>query len=480
MVFSSVLFLFIFLPIVLIGYVVLPTLTLRNLFLLAASLFFYAWGEVFFVGVMIASILTNYAFGLAIDRFRGRSLAGGLLAAAVIVNLGLLAFYKYANFIVDSINALLSPVGVSPIDLDPVHLPIGISFFTFQALSYVIDVYRDEAPVQKSPLRIALFVSLFPQLIAGPIVRYHDIAKQLSDRSVSLDDFTYGVQRFTIGLGKKVLIANTVALPADQIFALPNESLTPGVAWLGALCYTLQIYFDFSGYSDMAIGLGRMFGVRCLENFNDPYIAQSIQEFWRRWHISLSSWFRDYLYIPLGGNRGSAFRTYFNLVTVFFLCGLWHGASWTFVVLGLYHGLFLVIERLGWANVIGKAPRPLRHLYALIVAIVGWVFFRAETFGQAAAFLAAMMGLQGTSENGMDVRLYLSNTVLVAMVLGAIGSAPLFPTLGRRFAKATRSTSLMKALPLQVIAVSFCLSVLVMSILRLSASSHNPFIYFRF
>src|SRR5947208_3765821 len=294
---------------------------------------------------MLASIAFNYWMAIAIDRRRGDPQAPWFLAVAVGVNLVVLCVFKYANFFSDNVNALFLVLGVDPVVVPRVLLPIGISFFTFHAISYVVDVYRRDATAQKSPVHAALYLLLFPQLIAGPIIRYRDIADQLARRTVRLDDFAYGVRRFVIGLAKKVLIANVVAGPADAIFGMPAAQLSAAHAWLGIVCYTLQIYFDFSGYSDMAIGLGRMFGFRFPENFRWPYIAASVQEFWRRWHISLSTWFRDYLYVPLGGNRVPPARTYRNLVTIFFLCGLWHGASWNFVLWGLWHGAFLVVER---------------------------------------------------------------------------------------------------------------------------------------
>ena len=329
MLFSSTIFLFAFLPIVLTLHFVLRGVAARNTLLLAASLLFYAWGETGYVVILLASIAANWAFGLWIERSRerpGRRLA---LALAIGGNLLLLGAFKYANFAVDSLNSLLAGAGLGPLALAPVHLPIGISFFTFQALTYVVDVYRRDAPVQSNPFTVALYISLFPQLIAGPIVRYGHVADALRERVSTLDDVAVGARRFLVGLGKKVLVANTLAMPADRIFALPPGELQASVAWLGAVCFTLQIYFDFSGYSDMAIGLGRIFGFHFPENFLYPYTAQSIRAFWRRWHITLSVWFRDYLYIPLGGSHTGALRTHGNLLAVFLLCGLWHGASWS-------------------------------------------------------------------------------------------------------------------------------------------------------
>jgi alginate O-acetyltransferase complex protein AlgI len=391
-------FLFLFLPVLLALYF-LPTLKgsaygkrphagYANVLLLAASVLFYARGGGAFTWLMLGSIAFNYVMAIAVARDRSRA----WLAAAIAVNLGVLAVFKYANFFAENVNALLTAFHVGSFAVPHVLLPIGISFYTFHAISYVVDVYRGDATAQKSPVHAALYLLLFPQLIAGPIIRYREIADQLARRVVRIDDFAEGARRFIVGLGKKVLIANNVATAADGIFALAPSELTAAHAWLGIVCYTLQIYFDFSGYSDMAIGLGRMFGFRFPENFRWPYIADTVQDFWRRWHMSLSSWFRDYLYVPLGGNRASKRRMYFNLVLVFFLCGLWHGASWSFVVWGLYHGTFLVVERLGLAGVVRRFPAPVRHAYLLVVVMIGWVFFRADTLQHAVAYLGAMAG----------------------------------------------------------------------------------------
>src|SRR5438876_3261876 len=338
---------------------------------------------------MLASIAFNYWMAIAVANRGSRA----WLASAVAANLVVLGLFEYANVFADNVNALLGLAGVAPVAVPRVLLPIGISFFTFHAISYVVDVYRRDASAQKSPVHAALYLLLFPQLIAGPIIRYRDIADQLARRTVTLEGFALGVQRFVVGLGKKVLVANIVAGPADKIFSMPLRQLSFAHAWLAIVCYTIQIYFDFSGYSDMAIGLGRMFGFRFPENFRWPYAADSVQEFWRRWHISLSSWFRDYVYVPLGGNRASPVKTYRNLVAVFFLCGLWHGASWTFVIWGLFHGLFLVLERLGLGAAVKRLRPPLRHAYLLLVVMVGWVFFREESLRGALSFLAAMVGL---------------------------------------------------------------------------------------
>ena len=481
MVFSSTIFLFFFLPLTLLAYFVVGPRG-RNAILLAASLLFYAWGETVYLLVMLFSIAANYLFGLLIDRARQRGRRGGLaFACAVATNLGLLGFFKYANFLVDNLNPVLPVLGLAPMDIGRVHLPIGISFFTFQALSYIIDLYRNETTVQRSLLNFALYKALFPQLIAGPIVRYRDVAREIERRTVSLHDFASGVQRFIIGLGKKVLIANVMGRAADTIFATPAETLPATLAWIGAIAYMLQIYFDFSGYSDMAIGLGRMFGFHFLENFNYPYIARSIREFWRRWHISLSTWFRDYLYIPLGGNRHGPVRTGANLLLVFLLCGLWHGASWTFLIWGVYHGIFLVLERVpAVRRLLDRLPAPVQHAYVLLVVLVGWVFFRADTFAHALAYLQAMVDFSRPPLFNSQLFLALNNEFSLTLAAAVIGSTPVFMLLQRwRAGRPIVPAPAMRwlAATAQVGSLGF---VLVYSIAAVLGGAHNPFLYFRF
>jgi alginate O-acetyltransferase complex protein AlgI len=368
--------------------------------------------------------------------------------------------------------------------IDPIHLPIGISFFTFIALSYVIDVYRREVTVQKNPFSVGLYISFFPYLLAGPIIRYHDVADQILRRTVTSAKMASGIRRFIVGLGKKVLVANTLAAVADKIFSLNADQFTPGLAWLGILCYTLQIYFDFSGYSDMAIGLGRIFGFEFMENFRYPYISKSIREFWRRWHISLSKWLRDYLYIPLGGNRKTSQKTYINLIIVFFLCGLWHGASWTFIVWGLWHGCFMVMERLRFGNLLASLWTPLRHTYALLVIMVGWVFFRSQDLGYALSYLQALSGFAKGDGVEIFVAMYLNREVLIALGLGILFSAPIYPYIGRLRSRIlnmnaglfrhclNQSSSLIHGAAL--------LGILVLCAMKLASGTYNPFIYFRF
>jgi alginate O-acetyltransferase complex protein AlgI len=503
--FTEPTFLFLFLPLLLGLYFVRPSrehAAYGNWLLLAASVIFYEkGGGARFTALMLTSIAFNYWMAISVDHVHGTPAASRRLAFAVTVNLIVLGVFKYANFFADNVNTLLQAAHAQPIAAPHVLLPIGISFFTFHAISYVIDVSRRDATAQKSPVHAALYLLLFPQLIAGPIIRYRDIADQLARRVVSIDDFAYGVRRFIIGLAKKVLIANVVAGPADKIFGMPAAELSTAHAWLGLVCYTLQIYFDFSGYSDMAIGLGRMFGFRFPENFRWPYVATSVTAFWRRWHISLSTWFRDYLYIPLGGNRVSPARRYRNLVTVFFLCGLWHGASWNFVIWGLWHGSFLVVERVlfnrgdrkarpstssGRAIMVSSsnhAPSAVPsgvlawpiwpHVYTLLVVMIGWVFFRAETLPGAIAFLESLTGVTVAAPTPYTVAWYLTPELWLALVAGAIGSAPWVPALAARIDDG-RSWSL------PLLNTAALMALLVLSIMSMAARTYNPFIYFRF
>ncbi len=485
MVFSSIIFLFGFLPLVLTLYL-LPGRTWRKLVLLAANLLFYAWGEGSYVTLMVACIGVTWFCGLLAEpggRLSPR-LSRLAFAAGVAFNLGLLLWFKYAAFIVRTLNQTLSPVGAVALPVPSIHLPLGISFFTFMALSYLADVRRGEVPASRSLLNFAVYKSLFPQLIAGPIVRYKDVAGQV-DRPVILPaSFVEGIRRFIIGLGKKVLIANTVAVAADRIFALPPGHLGPAASWLGIVCYTLQIYFDFAGYSDMAIGLGRMLGFTFKENFDYPYVSSSIREFWRRWHISLSTWFRDYLYVPLGGNRGGELRTGLNLWTVFLLCGLWHGAAWTFVVWGAWHGLFLVLERTRIARRLQVSGTPiLGRVYTLLVVMIGWVFFRSSSMSAANGYLLSLAGLAHAGKaTSLTLALVATPKLALAMLAGAVGSFPLLPRLaaaGRRLPQ-RRGTAALLAPAWELGRLAALGLVLLASILLLASGSYNPFIYFRF
>ena len=478
--FSSPIFLFLFLPLVLLLHGLAPR-PARNSILLAASLFFYAWGETLYILVMLLSIACNYAAGRAIARQPEGGMARRVsLGAAIALNLSLLLGFKYSHFLVENYSWLIEQMGFPAVELQPVHLPLGISFFTFQALSYLIDVYRGTIRAERSPLTLGLYICLFPQLIAGPIVRYPQIAGALRERSVSVDAFAEGARRFTQGLAKKMLIANTLAVPVDTIFALPADGLGASLAWFGITCYALQIYFDFSGYSDMAIGLGRMLGFPFPENFNYPYVARSLSEFWRRWHISLSTWFRDYLYIPLGGNRGSTLRTYRNLVAVFLLCGLWHGASWNFAVWGLFHGCFLVFERCAGRALLERLPRPLCHVYTLGVVLIAWVFFRAETLPQALAFLGAMLGM-GAGGEGQYLLEFASVAVVLALFAGVLGATPWWRHLASGARDQTPLYRLLRSARLgPMLGPLVTAALFVASAMHLATQTFNPFIYFRF
>ncbi len=456
MVFSSALFLFGFLPLIFLGHLLLPGIRAKNALLLPASLIFYAAGEPVYVLLLLVSIAMNYGFGRLVTGKRSKL----WLTLSVLLNLGMLGVYKYTDFLLGSVNSLFG----TAIPLPGIRLPIGISFFTFQALSYVVDVCRDRSLCQKSIFKLALYISFFPQLIAGPIVQYGDIAAELTERRITLDDVAQGLRRFLFGLGKKLLLANTLGRVADAVFAMDGGSALS--AWAGLLCYCLQIYYDFSGYSDMAIGLGRMFGFHFLENFNKPYTAKTVQEFWRRWHISLSSWFRSYVYIPLGGNRKGKLRTYLNQYVVFFLTGLWHGASWNFVIWGLIHGTAMTIEKATDAK--KHLPGWLLRIWTLALVALAFVFFRAETFEGALLYFGALFGSGGFAAG--EAQTFLS--LMTPWVLTAGGFAIL---LELPVEKCFRRPAVREAVGY---AAAFVLFLLCAG--NLAASTFNPFIYFRF
>jgi len=473
MVFSSALFLLCFLPVTVLGYHLFRGLKARNLWLLGASLLFYSWGETFHILLLLFTIVVNWAFGLALAQRPSR----WLLGLAVTANLALLVHFKYADFLVASLN---QAIGVQLLALPEIHLPLGVSFFIFQAISYVVDVHRGQAEAQPRLAQVALYIALFPQLVAGPIVRYASVALQLNNRETDYRQIADGVRRFITGLAKKVLIANVLGQCADEIFALQSDSLSFSVAWLGVICYTLQIYFDFSGYSDMAIGLGQMFGFTFPENFRHPYIARSIREFWRRWHISLSSWFRDYLYIPLGGSHRGPFRTSLNLFAVFLLCGLWHGASWNFVLWGAFHGLFLSLERLLPEATLATgvaarvASKTIPHVYVLLVVMIGWVLFRADSLTQAGSFYHAMLGLNDAHGLASMLSQQLNPKILIALGLGILFSIPI--------GEALRPQLLHKRFgePVKWVIDAGLICLLALSVVMIAAGTYNPFIYFRF
>ena len=483
MVFSSAIFLFIFLPFVLAGYYLLDR-RFKNFFLLSASLFFYAWGEPRFVFVMIGSIFVNYLAALAIARYKTKALqkrAKMVLILAVFFNLSLFFVYKYLNFTIQNVNALAALAGRDALVRQThILLPIGISFFTFQAMSYVFDVYYGKGQVQKNPLNVMLYVSLFPQLIAGPIVRYQTVADEIQNRRETLSDFTYGIARFLIGLAKKAILANTIAVAADAAYnALAAGTLTAGLAWLGAIAYGLQIYFDFSGYSDMAIGLGLMFGFHFLENFDHPYLSTTVSEFWRRWHISLGSWFRDYVYIPMGGSRvKSKARLVLNLLAVWTLTGIWHGANWTFLVWGLMYFALLTFEKLTDLPKKLAGKKGLSALYrgvTMLCVICGWVIFRAESLSEGLGFLAAMFGFAPNGGWNSYTAAMLEQYAVVLLL--AIVCCLDWKSMTRK-----PMTIFREKAPNAVFAVETVVLALV-SLAAVSftvASTYNPFIYFNF
>ena len=466
MVFSSTIFLCVYLPLVLLGYYICPKKG-RNLFLLIVSLVFYAWGEPKYVFLMIFSILVNYIFGRLMDKNRGRQKRMKLLLVlSVVIDLGLLSVFKYTDFVITNINAIFG----ANFDLLNIALPIGISFYTFQAMSYTIDVYRDDVRVQKNLIDFGMYITMFPQLIAGPIVRYADVQDQLADRSVTTVDFSEGVMRFVVGLGKKVLLANQMGAVWSDIYALGGDVSTL-MAWTGAIAYTFQIYFDFSGYSDMAIGLGRMFGFKFPENFRYPYQSVSITDFWRRWHITLSTWFKEYLYIPLGGNRRGLARQALNLLIVWSLTGFWHGAGWNFVMWGLYYFVILFIEKLFLLKALDKLPKFFRHVYALLLIIIGRVIFASDDVSVLLPYLGSMFGANGAI-GGMDVYTLLTKAVL--LIICCIASTELPKKL---FLSAAGAMNEKAAFTLKSV---LTIALLALSMILLIGDSYNPFLYFRF
>lgn len=474
MVFSSLVFLYVFLPCILILYFIVPK-ALKNMLLLLASLLFYAWGEPKYVVLMIISIIINYIMGIIIDRADGKSKRLSLLWITVLINLAILGYYKYAGWFID----LYSDLTGQQIEWEGVPLPIGISFYTFQAISYIIDVYRKDVKAQRSLIDLSLFITLFPPLVAGPIVRYQTINEQIKERFTSSSDLLIGTRRFIQGLGKKVLIANPLGEVADQIFATSAGDLTTGTAWIGILAYSLQIYFDFSGYSDMAIGLARIFGFTFEENFNYPYISQSVTEFWRRWHISLSSWFRDYVYFPLGGSRVShQWKVYRNLLVVWTLTGFWHGASWTFMAWGFYYGILISLEKKFLLKALSKIPRVFRHVYVLILVMVGWVFFRADNFSYAFSFLKAMFFMTDHSLYDYNTLLYLKDYAIY-FVIAIILAIPVY-LMYQTWTEEKAEVSIGFAVPLRVLQAVFYIALILVVTMVLVNATHNPFIYFRF
>lgn len=472
MVFSSMTFLFIFLLTVMLFYFTLPGRNLKNLILLIFSLIFYAWGEPIYIGIMIISILNDYIFAQLVEKYREagkKNRAKLCLTLSVAVNLGLLGFFKYAGFIAESINAIF---GTSLV-VHQLPLPVGISFYTFQTMSYTIDVYFGNVKAQKKIIPFSTYVTLFPQLIAGPIVRYSDVEYELENRRESVQMAADGIRRFIAGLAKKVILANQMGIAADTIFNSDPGNMGTLLVWTGALAYAFQIYFDFSGYSDMAIGLGKVFGFNFMENFNYPYISKSITEFWRRWHISLGTWFRDYVYIPLGGNRGTTARVIKNLAIVWFLTGLWHGASWNYVIWGLYYFVLLILEKYALKRFMEKIPSFIRRIYTLFFVVVGWVVFRVENLEHLAVFLKRMFIY--VPVNRIDIILNYQNLLYVIpyFAIAAVASLPLFSLVKKKIENGNSTL-------LKISCDALSLIVLLISIMYLTGESFNPFIYFRF
>jgi len=472
MVFSSIIFLFYFLPAFLI---IFAGARFSKTTLLVFSLVFYAWGEPLNIVVLLVSITMNFMLGLAIERGRPSGKHRFWVTIGISANILSLVVFKYTNLLLETAIAALGAAHL-PISLH-ITLPLGISFYTFHAVSYLVDVYRGDAPAERSLRDLAVYIAMFPQLIAGPIIRYKTISGELHRPLVTVDRTAEGIRLFVIGLSQKVLIANTVANPTDAIFGLPPSQLSSSLAWLGLVCYTLQIYFDFCGYSNMAIGLGRMIGFTYPTNFNYPYSAQSISEFWRRWHITLSSWFRDYLYVPLGGNRGSAIRTYRNLLIVFLLCGLWHGAAWTFVVWGLVHGAFLILERIAFGRALRAVPRPLRHGYTLLAVAGSWVLFRSPSLESAGSYYAALVVWGASATSAPPLHRFLHADVMLALAVGIVAAIPVGSRLVGWAARGLESAGAMLAGAAEL----SCMAILMLLVsMSLAAGAYNPFIYFRF
>lgn len=470
MLFSSITFLFIFLPLTLLLYYLVP-FRMKNYVMLAASLIFYAWGEPVYIILMILSIILNYFCGQDIYEKRDNARAMKMsLMFGVVMNLLILGFFKYYGLLMDTINAIL------PIDIPycVLALPIGISFYTFQAMSYLIDVYRKEVKPQENILYFALYISMFPQLIAGPIVRYIDIEEQLKERSINPNKFGEGAMYFIRGLAKKVVLANTFGAVYEQVAAMQMGSFSTLTAWVGAIAYAFQIYFDFGGYSDMAIGLGKMFGFEFLPNFNYPYIAKSITDFWRRWHISLSTWFREYVYIPLGGNRCTPSRHILNLLIVWMLTGLWHGAQWNFMFWGLYYGVILILEKYLWGNKIEKLPSAVQHIYAFVLVLFGWVFFFSPTLGYAGQYLKVMFGI---GANGIFDKqgFFMIFTNWLLIVIAILASAPRGYKLLKKITGCWQSEEVRA-----IVTCAVYIAMFLLCIAFLVTETYNPFLYFRF
>jgi len=496
MLFSSLLFLYLFLPTTLFFYYFAND-KLKSITLLLASLLFYAWGNPSFLSILIISILINYFTGLLIGSLEKKKQRKSALVLGIILNLALLVVFKYSYFLIDNINLLSGVFGAAPIIIKKVILPLGISFFTFKGISYLITVYRRETTAQRNFIDLSIYISLFPQLIAGPISRYRDLEPQLRNRLHSLEKFSSGIKRFVLGLAKKILIATPLSYVVSQIFSLPNEHLSAAQAWIGIIFYALQIYYDFSGYTDMAIGLGRMLGFDFVENFNFPYSSRSFREFWRRWHISLTTWFRDYLFLPIAyktsrklpkekylGLRTDKLIYIVSISITFLLCGFWHGAAWTFVVWGMIHGLMLVLEHIGLGKLLKNIYKPLQHVYFIFFILISWVFFRSDTFSQAFDYLTIMFGF-GTQQFSWSLLSdYITTGTIITFIIAILGSTRFFDNLIRGINGLRNSpTTFIKISFLHIEnfgTLVFIISILALSTIYMAGETVNPFIYFKF
>ena len=466
MVFSSAIFIFWFLPLALLFYFTVQH-KFRNAVLLLFSFLFYAWGGLEMLSIVLVSIVSNYLTGLLLQNSKTKNNSKIILAIGIIVNLSFLLYYKYANFFADNYNAIL---GEQSILMDKIILPLGISFYTFHGISYIIDVYRKDATAQSNPLDLALYFSFFPQLIAGPIVRYKDVHVQLKERKIDLELFTEGIKRFILGLGKKILIANMVGRIPAMVFAMKENELNAYWSWLAIIAATVQVYLDFSGYSDMAIGLAKMFGFQFKENFNYPFVAKSMKDFWTRWHISLSSWFRDYVYIPMGGNKKGIARTYFNITLVFLLTGFWHGASWSYVLFGLFHGALVMFEKIGFGKLLEKLPRALTSIYVFFVVACGIIFFSIDNLDQITWFTKSLFHFNAANAHH-PINLYLTPEWFTMLLIGLLFCFPTAEFVLNKIKQPVIKKS---------IEVAFILGVFILSISELANTNYNPFIYFRF
>jgi alginate O-acetyltransferase complex protein AlgI len=492
---NSLIFLFLFLPVTLLVASLLPT-RMKNLFLLIASFVFFSWGGVSYLSVLVGSTLMNFLVGLALGRSVKHGSRKGWLVTGILLNLIPLAVFKYTGFVTDNINVLLTVFGWNPMVVQKIIMPLGISFYSFKAVTYLVSVYRSETPVQRNYTRLALYLSFFPSLLAGPIDRYRDFLPQLSNHNVTFDRFASGIRRFALGLAKKILIANTLAVITDELFNTPLSTLSTPLAWLGVICYALQIYYDFSGYTDMAIGLGHMLGFKLTENFNSPYISKSIKEFWQRWHITLSTWLRDYVFLPLAysSSRKLKQERYLHLKTdhliymiaitaTFLVCGIWHGAAWNFVVWGLFHGLLLILEQMGLLRILKRFPKPIRHMYTIFFLLITWVFFRTTSLSDAFQYIGILFGNGITSDWGA-VTEYFSPGFLIAFLIALLGSTPVFKHFISRMKGLVESENK----SLRILSVNFYESasliivilMITVSVICIVAGTNNPFIYFKF